>query len=106
MNHSVGFLKPAGGPEVRLVQLTIDGQPAQAVEGQTVAAVLLAQGRRAWRQTSRRGEPRGLFCGMGVCFDCLVCVDEMPNVRACRVAVREGMNVRTGGDRGDCPRPA
>jgi hypothetical protein len=66
-----------------------------AYEGETVAAALLADGRRAFRRTVRRGEPRGLLCGMGVCFDCLVRVDGRPNVRACQTPVAEGMRVET-----------
>jgi len=80
------------GPSVRL---TFDGSELQAVAGQTVAAAVLAAGRRVLRFTSRRGEPRGLFCGMGVCFDCLVCVNGRPNLRACQAPVVEGMRVES-----------
>jgi predicted molibdopterin-dependent oxidoreductase YjgC len=79
----------------RRLLLTIDGRPLPAREGQTVAAALLAAGRRTLRHTARRGEPRGLFCGMGVCFDCLVQIDGRPNVRACQAIVAEGMRVET-----------
>jgi predicted molibdopterin-dependent oxidoreductase YjgC len=81
-----------GGPVVRW---TFNGEKLCAVEGQTIAAALLAAGCRAWRYTPRRGEPRGLFCGMGVCFDCLVQVDDRPNVRACQTPVADGMRVET-----------
>jgi hypothetical protein len=63
-----------------------------AYEGETVAAVLLAEGHVATRRT-RRGSPRGVYCGMGVCFDCLEVVDGVPNTRACVTWVREGMDV-------------
>jgi predicted molibdopterin-dependent oxidoreductase YjgC len=79
----------------RSLHFTFDGQPLQAREGQTVAAALLAAGRRTLRRTSRRGEPRGVFCGMGVCFDCLVQIDGRPNVRACQAVLAEGMRVET-----------
>jgi predicted molibdopterin-dependent oxidoreductase YjgC len=79
------------------VQVTIDGEAAQAFEGQSVAAVLLAAGRRSWRVTGH-GQPRGMFCGMGVCFDCLVRVDGQPNQRACQVFVRDGMRIQTQHD--------
>jgi predicted molibdopterin-dependent oxidoreductase YjgC len=78
-----------------MVRFTFDGEELHAVEGQTVAAALLAAGRRVWRYTGRRGEPRGLFCGMGVCFDCLVRIDGRPNLRACQTVVAEGMRVET-----------
>ena len=78
----------------RSVTITVDGVPLQAYLGETIAAALLAGGRRAWRFT-QRGEPRGIFCGMGICFDCTVTVDGMPNVRACLTPVADGMVVET-----------
>jgi sarcosine oxidase subunit alpha len=74
----------------------VDGRPVAALVGDTVAAVLLAQGIRQFRRTPKRGEPRGVFCGMGVCYECLVTVDGVPNVRACMTAVAPGMNIETG----------
>ena len=74
------------------LSLTLDGRAVNAYEGETVAAVLLAEGHIATRKT-RSGSPRGVYCGMGVCFDCLVVVDGVPNTRACVTWVREGMDV-------------
>jgi predicted molibdopterin-dependent oxidoreductase YjgC len=74
------------------VTLTLDGREVGAHEGESVAALLFAEGVVATRLT-QGGEPRGVFCGMGVCFDCLVVVDGVPNTRACVTWVREGMRV-------------
>jgi aerobic-type carbon monoxide dehydrogenase small subunit (CoxS/CutS family) len=74
----------------------VDGEPVAAFAGESVATVLLALGRHAFRHTEQ-GAPRGLFCGMGVCFDCLVTVDGVENVRACLTLVAEGMAIATGG---------
>lgn len=76
------------------LSIEVDGEPVQAFAGETVATVLLAQGRRAFRHTEQ-GTPRGLFCGMGVCFDCLVMVDGVENVRACLTPVADGMVIAT-----------
>ncbi len=84
----------AGSPPV---DVTVDGETVQAYLGETVATVLLAMGRLTFRHTERRHSPRGVFCGMGVCFDCLVTVDGEPNVRACVTPVQSGMVVETGG---------
>jgi hypothetical protein len=84
-----------GAPRRRLLRFRFDGQEMLALAGETVAAALIAAGRRTFRQTGRRGEPRGLFCGMGVCFDCLVQVDGHANLRACQTPVAEGMHVET-----------
>jgi predicted molibdopterin-dependent oxidoreductase YjgC len=75
------------------VTLTLDGRRVVGHEGESIATVLLAEGHVATR-TTRGGAPRGVFCGMGVCFDCLVVVDGVPNTRACVTWVREGMDVR------------
>ncbi len=58
-----------------------------------MAAALLAAGLRVWRHTPS-GAPRGIFCGMGVCFDCLVTVDDLADQRACVTPVRPGMQVQ------------
>jgi D-hydroxyproline dehydrogenase subunit gamma len=80
----------ARGPRVTIA---LDGRAVVAHAGETVATVLLAEGEPATR-TTVGGEPRGVFCGMGVCFDCLVVVDGVPNTRACMTYVAEGMDVR------------
>lgn len=69
-----------------------EGQEIIAQEGQSLAAALTQAGHRAFRQTAKDAQ-RGLFCGMGVCQDCLVSIDGTPNQRACMSPVREGMNV-------------
>jgi hypothetical protein len=81
---------------------SFDGEPLTALPGQTIGAALLAAGVRSWRTTRRNDRPRGLFCGIGVCFDCLVTVNGRPGVRACLAAVEAGDDVRTqrGGGRG------
>lgn len=77
------------------MRITCDGESLDAYEGETVAGALLAAGVRTLRTSPRRGEPRGLFCAMGVCFDCVVTVDDRTGVRACVTPVRDGMSVET-----------
>ena len=76
------------------VRFTFDGRDFVAGPGQTVGAALVTNGVTAWRGTRKEGRPRGLFCGIGVCFDCLVTVDGVSNQRACLVELRDGMEVR------------
>ena len=77
----------------RAIQLRVDGQLIPAYEGETVAAALLAAGRRIFRHRVPGGDPRGVFCGIGMCYDCLVTVDGTRIVRACVTPVRDGMQV-------------
>lgn len=82
-------LRPRGAR----VTLLVAGRPLEAYEGESIAAALLAAGVRTFRHTDRDDAPRSYYCGMGVCHDCLVQVDGVPNVRACMTAVRDGMRV-------------
>jgi hypothetical protein len=72
-----------------------DGRRIPFTPGQSVAAALWAVGVPSWRTTRFGGRPRGLFCGIGVCFDCLVEVDGRPDERACLIPARPGMAVRS-----------
>jgi aerobic-type carbon monoxide dehydrogenase small subunit (CoxS/CutS family) len=80
------------GPKL---SFSFDGEPIMAFEGETVAAALLAAGKRVLRTTPVTGSGRGVYCGMGVCFDCLVVIDGEPSRRACVTFAREGMRVET-----------
>jgi predicted molibdopterin-dependent oxidoreductase YjgC len=75
------------------VSITFAGRTLQARAGQTVAAALMENGVRSWRRTRHRERPRGLFCGIGVCFDCLLTIDDRAAQRACLVPVRDGMTL-------------
>ena len=74
---------------------SFDGTPVPFTGGQSVGAALTAAGVISVRRTRRHGRPRGLFCGIGVCFDCLLRIDGAPNQRACLVAAGPGMVVQT-----------
>jgi predicted molibdopterin-dependent oxidoreductase YjgC len=85
------------------VSFTFDGKEIAAEPGQSVGAALIAAGYRSWRTTRHSAAPRGVFCGIGVCFDCLVVVNGRPNERACLTEARAGDDVRSqeGAGRGD-----
>jgi sarcosine oxidase subunit alpha len=84
---------PALGPtDERLVRFTFNGRIIEARHGDSIAAALLAIGIRVLRH-SQRGEARGLYCGVGHCYECRVVVNGMSGSRACLVLVCEGMRV-------------
>jgi D-hydroxyproline dehydrogenase subunit gamma len=76
------------------VGIDIDGKAVRVPAHFTVAAALLMDGRVACRTSAVSGAERGPFCMMGVCFDCLVEIDGVPNVQGCMTRVAEGMRVR------------
>ncbi|WP_349295514.1 (2Fe-2S)-binding protein (plasmid) [Thioclava sp. 'Guangxiensis'] len=78
----------------RLVTFTFEGQPVEGQVGESVAAALTAAGIRNLRDSVVSGAPRGIYCMMGACFDCLVQIDGVPNRQACMTEVREGLEVR------------
>jgi len=76
------------------VRITFDGTEIEALPGETIAAALSAADIVAFREAPSHAA-RGPFCGMGVCFDCLVTVDGRPGQRACLTRVAAGMNVES-----------
>lgn len=66
------------------------GRELVARQGDTIASALLANEVRSWRRTRVAGRPRGLWCGAGVCFDCLVDVNGERAIRACLRLVTAG----------------
>jgi D-hydroxyproline dehydrogenase subunit alpha len=101
MRLSHATIRPVGPA----ISFQFDGQRIDALEGETVAAALAAAGVTTFRHTPS-GAPRGLFCGMGACFDCVVTVDGRIGQRACLTRAADGMDVR--GDFPDtlAPHPA
>jgi len=90
-NHPILGEPPAREP----VAFTCDGKTLTGYEGEPVAAALLAAGIRVHRLTRKARAPRGVFCAIGRCTDCVMVVDGRPNVRTCVTPLKEGMDVRT-----------
>lgn len=85
-----------GAPEKgRRVVFTYDGVEMEGYEGEPIAMALKAAGIEVHRFTAKRHEPRGIFCAIGRCTDCVMVVDGKPNVRTCMTPLAEGMDVRT-----------
>lgn len=79
----------------RTVRISVNGREITAVEGEMIASVLLANGIKVFRSTKRLNQPRGIFCGIGRCTDCVMTVDGVPNVRTCVTPVKDGMVIET-----------
>ena len=77
------------------VNITVDGKPLRVKEGSMIAAALIAEGIRINRYTRKEHKPRGIFCGIGQCTDCVMVVNGQPNVRTCITRVEEGMVIET-----------
>jgi predicted molibdopterin-dependent oxidoreductase YjgC len=76
------------------ITFTFNDLEVSAIPGQSVGAALLEAGDRVLRVT-RFEKPRAMFCGIGVCFDCLVVIDGAPNQRACITEAKANMAVKT-----------
>jgi len=76
------------------LHFVMDGQRVQAFAGESVAAALMAAGHRTLRQSPRDGAPRGAFCFMGSCQECLVWVGAR-KLPSCQVVVSEGLEVES-----------
>jgi hypothetical protein len=79
----------------RKVRFTFDGKTIEGFEGEPIAVALRSHGVMVHRYTTKRNDPRGVFCAIGRCTDCIMVVDGVPNVRTCVEPLREGMIVQT-----------
>ena len=78
-----------------MVNIKVDGKTIQAKKGEMIIAALTANGIRINRYTVKNNQPRGIFCGIGQCTDCVMVVNGIPNVRTCVTPVKEGMVIET-----------
>ena len=76
-------------------EIEVDGMPVAAYEGETVAAALTAAGIRTTNRTAGGDEPRGICCGIGLCYGCTMVIDGAPNTRTCQTLARPGMRLET-----------
>jgi len=84
----------------RRITLTVDGSPVEAFEGEPIAVALMASGHRVFRYTTKQKDPRGVFCALGRCTDCVMIVDGQANVRTCVTPARDGMVIEKQFGRG------
>jgi D-hydroxyproline dehydrogenase subunit gamma len=77
------------------VTILINGRKTTACRGESVHAALLAAGHRQLHRSKTGNETRGFFCGMGVCYECMVTINGVPNQRACMSEVEDGMEILT-----------
>jgi hypothetical protein len=73
----------------------MDGEQVEAFPGESIAGALLAAGRYRLRRSAKLGASRGVFCSVGVCYECRVIVNGQPNVQACRTLAEPGLRVQT-----------
>ena len=81
--------------EGKKITFTYNGKEMEGIEGEPIAAALKAAGVMVHRYTKKRHEPRGIFCAIGRCTDCVMVVNGKPNVRTCITPLEEGMSVET-----------
>ena len=86
--------RPPQSPE-RVVEFTLDGKKMTGFEGEPIAAALIAQGTKFFGTYRKTGAPRGLFCAVGKCTDCVMTVDGLPGVRTCITPLKVGMRIET-----------
>ena len=79
----------------KLVDITVDGKRIKAYSGEMIASALVANGIKVFRYTEKYSHPRGIFCAIGRCTDCVMEVNGMPNVRTCVAPVEENMVIST-----------
>ncbi len=84
--------KPLSSANIEKIWINVDGIAFQAIAGETVATALVANGFKIFRYSPRDNKPRGPFCLMGSCQECIVRIDGAI-MNSCLTPVREGMNI-------------
>jgi predicted molibdopterin-dependent oxidoreductase YjgC len=76
-------------------EVEVDGRKVVAYEGETIGAALMAAGLHTFRRTAKKNHPRGMYCGIGLCYECLMVINGVPNTRACQTLATPGCRVET-----------
>ena len=79
----------------RPFEIEVDGEKIVAYTGETIGAALLAAGHRTLRYTRKHEQPRGLYCGIGLCQECRMTINGIPNIQACQTLATPGSRVET-----------
>ena len=74
------------------VTFTFDDAVVSAHAGESLAAALIRSGHMHLRDAPEDGAPRGAFCLMGLCQECVLLLDGA-RVEGCRTIVQDGMAV-------------
>jgi len=97
---------PTGGlPSIQRgkpIEVIINGRKVQAFEGELVSTILTSEGITVFGRKAETGRPCGVYCGMGVCYECLVTIDGTANLRACQTPAAGGMVIDTGPEVTSC----
>lgn len=82
--------------EKKKITFQFDGTSYEGYEQDTIASALLVNGVRTLRKHEETGNPRGIYCNIGHCFECRCTVNDVSNVRACLTPIEEDMVVQSG----------
>jgi aerobic-type carbon monoxide dehydrogenase small subunit (CoxS/CutS family) len=78
-----------------LIKISVNGRIINAHKNETLSSILIAAGYKTLRHTEYSHTPRGIYCSMGVCYECMVTVNGQPFTRACKTIVAHEMIVET-----------
>jgi len=88
------MFRPRPDSGAALVAVEVEGRAVTVPAGASAAAAVLAAGLPSIRDSAVSGAPRGPYCLMGICFECLAEIDGVPNRQSCMVPVAPGMRIR------------
>lgn len=89
--------RPGSSENLKEVGFTFNGRQLSGLQGEPIAAALLANGIQTLRLHEKSGRPRGIYCGIGHCFECRVAVNGIPGIRACLTPLEGGMVISSEG---------
>jgi hypothetical protein len=78
-----------------VLEFLYNGKKMKALKGDSIASALIANGVMKFRNTNKKGNPRGYFCGIGLCTDCMMKVNGVRNIRTCITEIEDNMVIET-----------
>ncbi len=89
------MFKPYTSDKRKTVRIDFEDAWLNVPAGITVAAAVMGySGENYIRRSPVSGEKRAPFCFMGVCHECLMEIDGMPDQQACIIEVKDGMTIK------------
>src|SRR5690625_1645160 len=80
----------------KAISFELDGKTYEGYENDTIASALLVNGVRTIRRHEETGNPRGIYCNIGHCYECRCTVNDVSNIRACLTPIEENMVIQSG----------
>ncbi|WML60379.1 (2Fe-2S)-binding protein [Neobacillus sp. PS2-9] len=79
-----------GNKSRKTVSFSFNNEIYKGMKGDTIGVALWANGVKTLRHSEKNNEPRGMYCGIGQCYECRIYRSDIGLVKACTTLIKEG----------------